>query len=85
MSTDEDCRAVIERLKKSKKNHTPDELASILVQFGFTEHPRTRGSHRPLSKPGCDISPGIPGGGRKDVLVAYVRGVIRVLEECCDE
>jgi predicted RNA binding protein YcfA (HicA-like mRNA interferase family) len=85
MSTDEDCRAVIELLKKNKKNRTPEELAAILVRFGFKEHKRNRGSHRPFSKPGCAVSAGIPDGGRKGVLVPYVNGVIRALEEGCDE
>jgi predicted RNA binding protein YcfA (HicA-like mRNA interferase family) len=84
MPTDE-CREVIEQLKRNKKNRTPAELVEILKQFGFKEHPRGAGSHRPLSKPGCEIGVSIPDGGRASVLVPYVRKVIRALEECCDD
>lgn len=84
MPTD-NCREVIQSLKTNKKNRTPGELAAILVRFGFKEHPRKAGSHRPFSKPGCEIVASIPDGGRSEVLVAYVRKVIRALEECCDE
>jgi predicted RNA binding protein YcfA (HicA-like mRNA interferase family) len=82
MPTDE-CREVIEDLKRNKKNRTFAELARILESFGFTMHPRTKGSHRPFNKPGCPLGLSIPEGG-KHVLLPYVRKVIRALEECCD-
>jgi predicted RNA binding protein YcfA (HicA-like mRNA interferase family) len=84
MPTD-DCREVIDKLKRNKKNHSPGALVAILIRFGFIEHPRSAGSHRPFSKPGCELSVVIPDGGRNAVLVPYVRNVIRALEECCDE
>lgn len=84
MPTDE-CREVIENLKRNKKNRTPGELIAILDRFGFKEHPRSGGSHRPFSKPGCEFGVSIPDGGKKEVLVPYVRKVIRALEECCDD
>lgn len=84
MPTD-DCRQVIDELKRNKKNRTPAELVAILERFGFKEHPRSGGSHRPLSKPGCDLNVSVPDGGKSTVLVPYVRKVIRALEECCDD
>ena len=84
MPTD-DCREVIEQLKRNKKNRTATELIEILKSFGFTEHPRKSGSHRKTTKPGCETMVLIPDHGRGTVKVAYVRLTIRALEECCDD
>lgn len=77
------CRENIEQLKASKKNRTFVELKRVLEDAGFEMHPRSRGSHRAFSKPGCFVSPSIP--EKSPVLAVYVRKVIAALEECCDE
>ena len=78
------CREVIDDLKTNKKNRTFGELRSLLEEFGFEMHPRTRGSHRAFSRAGCAYSPSIP-EVRGSVLAVYVRSVIRALEEVCDD
>jgi predicted RNA binding protein YcfA (HicA-like mRNA interferase family) len=78
------CRDDIEHLKGNRKNQTFVDLAAILRRNGFEMHPRTRGSHRSFSRPGCFESPTLP-EGRGPLLPAYVRSVIRALEEMCDD
>jgi predicted RNA binding protein YcfA (HicA-like mRNA interferase family) len=78
------CRDHIAQLKADKTNQTFRDLAGILAAHGFVMHRRKRGSHRAFSRPGCFTSPSIP-EGRGALLPAYVRSVIRALEEICDE
>lgn len=78
------CREVIAYLKKHKTNRSFGDLSAILEQFGFKMHDRSKGSHRVFSKPGCELNVSIT-EGHGEVLPAYVRKVIRALEECCDE
>jgi predicted RNA binding protein YcfA (HicA-like mRNA interferase family) len=79
-----DCRTIREELNRNKKNRTFGELKAILEDFGWTMHPRTKGDHRPFTKPDCEMGVSIP-QKKGPVLVAYVRKVVRALEECCDE
>jgi hypothetical protein len=78
------CRDTIEQLKANKKNRTFRELAAILGQYGFKMHPRSGGSHRTFKRPGIWTSVVLIEGADPQLAV-YVRGVVRALEECCDE
>ncbi len=78
------CRDLIEQLKADKKNRTYRELKAILEAHGFTMHPPTKGSHRAFKRPGVVERPVLI-EGRDPQLPVYVRGVVRALEECCDE
>jgi hypothetical protein len=78
------CRETIEHLKANKRSQTFDDLRRILEQFGFAMHKRRGGSHRVLSRTGSFESPSLR-QSRGPMLPAYVRAVIRALEEICDE
>jgi predicted RNA binding protein YcfA (HicA-like mRNA interferase family) len=78
------CRELIEQLKSDKKNRTFQELQRMLEANGFVMHPRSGGSHRVFTRPGLSTRVVLIEGA-DPVLAAYVRGVIRALEECCDE
>ncbi len=81
---DPSCHELIEQLKSDKKNRTFRELQRMLEANGFVMHPRSGGSHRVFTRRGCS-SRVVLIEGSDPVLAAYVRSVIRALEECCNE
>ena len=80
----EGCRDLIEQLKADKRNRTFKQLQKILEANGFVMHPRSGGSHRVFKRPGVWARAELIEGSDPQ-LAPYVRGVIRALEECCDE
>ncbi|HSW41150.1 MAG TPA: type II toxin-antitoxin system HicA family toxin [Patescibacteria group bacterium] len=78
------CRETIEYLKTNRKSQTFEDLRKVLEDFGFVMHPRSGGSHRAFSRHGCFESPSLK-QDRGPLLPAYVKSVIRALEEICDD
>jgi predicted RNA binding protein YcfA (HicA-like mRNA interferase family) len=78
------CREAIQDLHAYKKNRTFDDLRRILEDAGFVMRSRTAGSHRTFAKRGCTVIVTLP-DSRGLLFAAYVRMVIRALEECCDD
>jgi hypothetical protein len=78
------CHEAIEDLHADKKNRTFDDLRRVLEGAGFVMRSRTAGSHRTFARPGCSMIVTLR-DTRGPLFAAYVRTVVRALEECCDD
>jgi hypothetical protein len=78
------CRETIDYLRANTKSQTFGDLRKVLEDCGFVMHPRAGGSHRAFSRPGSFVSPSLR-QHRGPLLPAYVRSVIRALEEICHD
>jgi len=78
------CRDTIDKLKANRKSQTFEDLRKVLEEFEFVMHPRSGGSHRVFSRRGCFVSPSLK-QDRGPLLPAYVKSVIRALEEICHD
>jgi len=78
------CREAIQDLNANKKHRTFDDLRRVLEDADFVMRSRTAGSHRTFAKPGCSMIVTLV-DTRGPFFAAYVRMVVRALEECCDD
>jgi predicted RNA binding protein YcfA (HicA-like mRNA interferase family) len=78
------CHEAIQDLHANTKNRTFDDLRRVLEDAGFVMRSRTAGSHRTFAKPACSVIVTLV-DTRRPVFAAYVRMVVRALEECCDD
>jgi hypothetical protein len=79
-----DCRATIRALRDEPTGRTGDELAAILVEFGFKGEARKVGLNVAFTHDGSEVIPTFPPGTRP-IKKIYVTAVIAALREICDE
>jgi predicted RNA binding protein YcfA (HicA-like mRNA interferase family) len=82
--TSRSCGEAIQDLHANARTRTFDDLRRVLEDAGFVMRSRTSGSHRTFAKPACSLIVTLV-ETRGPLFAAYVRMVMRALEECCDD
>jgi hypothetical protein len=72
------------KIEASPKNVTEAELARLVTEAGWIEHPSSGTSHRPFKKEGCRSRINVPRTPRGCVRQVYVRAALKAVDECGD-